>query len=249
MTSSSTVHILNGDALLDRFPSGIEGEKIIMRECLIDGNIKGDNLEDFFKNRTAYISSEGWIDSESEYYDKSASEINKLYNISEEANVYLWFEEDLFCQVNMWFICSILSSLNVTRNVMFVRPLEHAPYSFGHHTQDNLLQIFNEAIRIDDVSYFSKLWKAYVKNDSKELLKLRDILPSNLNFISTAIEAQVYRRATDDNMLDNLSSDVKKIIEESDTTSFAIAFQKFSKRYTHYGFGDLQFKKIYDLVK
>ena len=44
MTSSSTVHILNGDALLDRFPFGIEGEKIIMRECLIDGNIKGDNL-------------------------------------------------------------------------------------------------------------------------------------------------------------------------------------------------------------
>jgi hypothetical protein len=34
-------HILNGDALQERFPQEIMGEKIITRECLMDANLKG----------------------------------------------------------------------------------------------------------------------------------------------------------------------------------------------------------------
>jgi hypothetical protein len=177
----------------------------VKRECLIGGKVEGDELEDFFMNRASYLRIEGWIDSESEYYDKCSSEIIKIINIKPEVKVYLWFEEDLFYQVNMWFICSILSSWNVTQNLMFVSPLDHPHYSFGHHSQDNLLQIFNEAIPLNDLSYFNKFWKAYVENDSKELIKLRDNLPTNFRFISTAIVSQVYRTIIDDNMSDSLS--------------------------------------------
>lgn len=34
-------HILNGDALKSQFPEQILGEKIIARECLVDGSVEG----------------------------------------------------------------------------------------------------------------------------------------------------------------------------------------------------------------
>ena len=51
-----TYHILNGDALVDRFvTTGIEGEVVIARECLIEGDLSGKDLEEFFKVRAAYL--------------------------------------------------------------------------------------------------------------------------------------------------------------------------------------------------
>ena len=38
-------HILNGDALKHQFPSCIKGEKIIMRACLVDGDVVGSTNE------------------------------------------------------------------------------------------------------------------------------------------------------------------------------------------------------------
>ena len=49
-------HILNGDSLKDQFPEIISGEIIIARECLVDGNVKGNNLIEFFKTRAKFIS-------------------------------------------------------------------------------------------------------------------------------------------------------------------------------------------------
>ena len=48
-------HILNGDALLERFPENIEGPKYIIRECLLEGRLEGETLEEFFENRAKFI--------------------------------------------------------------------------------------------------------------------------------------------------------------------------------------------------
>ncbi len=34
-------HILNGDSLKEQFPENIQGDIIVARECLVDGNVKG----------------------------------------------------------------------------------------------------------------------------------------------------------------------------------------------------------------
>ena len=49
-------HILNGDALKEQFPTDkIDGHLIVCRECLIDGNIQGDSLMEFWDNRAEFI--------------------------------------------------------------------------------------------------------------------------------------------------------------------------------------------------
>jgi hypothetical protein len=43
------------------------------------------------------------------YEEKTIKEIEKITSIPDNAEVCLWFENDLFCQVNMWFVLSLLA--------------------------------------------------------------------------------------------------------------------------------------------
>ena len=47
-------HILNGDSLSGQFPEEIPGEKVIFRECLVDGPVQADSEEVFWKIRKVY---------------------------------------------------------------------------------------------------------------------------------------------------------------------------------------------------
>ena len=49
-------NILNGDSLAYSFPDAkIEGEIIVVREGLIDGELSGDSLHDFWQSRARYM--------------------------------------------------------------------------------------------------------------------------------------------------------------------------------------------------
>ena len=97
-----TFHILNGDCLDQRFPNDLDGEKIIWRECLIDGPVSETN---FFESRTKFIQ-ENFGETKEGYSEKVLNEFEKIKNIPQNADVYFWFEDDLFCQVNLWFLLS-----------------------------------------------------------------------------------------------------------------------------------------------
>jgi len=41
-------NILNGDSLRIQLPNTVSGEIIITRECLVDGDVSGETMEEFF---------------------------------------------------------------------------------------------------------------------------------------------------------------------------------------------------------
>ena len=47
-------HILNGDALLHQLED-LEGTKIVLRECLIEGSTTGNSLEEVLRNRIPFF--------------------------------------------------------------------------------------------------------------------------------------------------------------------------------------------------
>ena len=50
-------HVLPGDALVETFEkTNIEGEIIVCRECLIEGDWQAESLEDFWQLRENYLS-------------------------------------------------------------------------------------------------------------------------------------------------------------------------------------------------
>jgi hypothetical protein len=45
-----------------------------------------------------------------DYLNKTVTEFEKLNHLPDHSEVCLWFENDLFCQANMWFVISILAN-------------------------------------------------------------------------------------------------------------------------------------------
>ena len=122
-------HILNGDALKSQLPAdAILGEIIVARECLVDGDVAGNTLEELIQSRVRSMH-EMYGTSENEYFQKTVPELRKIVDIN-EGEVNLWFEDDLFCQVNLWFVCELLKGKSLSVGTSSNRP-KHASASFS----------------------------------------------------------------------------------------------------------------------
>ena len=97
-------HVLPGDAQVEDFrQTGLSGEILICREALIEGDISGETLDDFFENRAAFHGEDS-----ASYNANVASQFRRLLDVGQSDEVNLWFEYELFCAVNMWFCLSLL---------------------------------------------------------------------------------------------------------------------------------------------
>src|SRR5215203_3006847 len=158
-------NILNGDSLAYSFPDAkIEGDIIVVREALMDGDLSGDNLREFWRSRAIYHGS-----TEAEYHSRVAKEFEKIINAPDNTEFNLWFEYDLFCQVNMWFVISIINSLPIKKKVFAVytsyldRTSKHFWNGFGPANSDELKVCYADRIPLNeaDINFGHELWKAY----------------------------------------------------------------------------------------
>lgn len=220
----STFHILNGDCLAEKFPKNLEGESIIWREALIDGPVS-DN--EFFKNRKKFINEN--YDSESDYDELVVREFQKIQNIPEDSDVFFWFEDDLFCQVNFWFL---ISNLNLGKTKIFRVFPKDTEKEFAESDENDLLELFHSAKEINDTErkLISYLWIDFQQNNlskgssSEIVTNLEELITANENRFNRTLENQI--------------KEIQKNAE-----NFEDVFKIFNQKYPIYGFGDLQLKK------
>ena len=240
-------HILNGDALKDRFPESIPGERIVTRECLIDGDVCGETLDQLFSIRAAFLN-KNYGDPERFYYDHVVTEFQKIQLIESDSEVNLWFEDDLFCQVNFWFVAHLLhQSGHQSNRVFLVRPKPHTKYSFAGLSNDELLEIHHNRIPLKDLAQIAELWIHYQKNDLNSLSESASRLSEKFPFIQAAVKAHIDRIPTKDNP-GRIVRSVIQIMEDLGTQNFGKVFQEFCKREAIYGLGDLQVKRLFEKV-
>lgn len=246
------IHILNGDSLKEQFPTSITGEIIIMRECLVDGDVQGNTLDQLFANRARFLESYDEVPKGS-YFETSVPELTKIAEIGMNKNqdqikeVYCWFEEDLFCQVNFWFVLYLLTSQTNVNKIYFVRPKKGCEYSFSHMSQSELIASLNQCALIAplEINILAKLWPCYQQQKFDEMMALNQLLPSQWQFLQSAIRAQI-QRSPDESGLGRPERTLIQIMKELNTLNFGSVFQEFAKREAIYSFGDLQVKRIFD---
>ncbi|MEM6265410.1 MAG: DUF1835 domain-containing protein [Bacteroidota bacterium] len=242
-------HILNGDALKDQFPSEIAGEIMVARECLIDGPVTGESLEAFFQTRADFISREYGNYSIADYYRDTVSEFEKIQAIPEGSDIFLWFEDDLFCQVNMWFVASLLQAHSASgTSVFLLRPSVHTVYGFGGLGQAELIAIYQNRIPLEKIDRLASLWKYYQQNDTESLVQVATELSDRYPFILPAVEAHLDRIPAG-NQPGRPIECLVSIMKELDTKNFGLVFKEFSKREAIYGFGDLQVKRLLKIAQ
>ncbi|MBC8214119.1 MAG: DUF1835 domain-containing protein [Candidatus Marinimicrobia bacterium] len=241
-------HILNGDSLKEQFPDGIQGELIVARECLVDGNVKGKDLNDFFHTRAEFISSNYNGYNEQDYFEKIVPEFQKMQNIPDNSDVNLWFEDDLFCQVNFWFVVHLLCKSIKNTTVFLIRPKVHSQYSFGGLNKSELISIYENRLELTELDKLANLWESYQIGDTTKLVDSARKLESKYPFILPAVEAHIERIPTMGN-IGRPTESLVAIMKELETDEFGAVFREFSKRESIYGFGDLQVKRLFDEIK
>lgn len=235
-----------------RWPNAIMGELIVARECLIDGSVTGDvsqeGLHSFYQNRANFISEYPQC-SVDDYYLNSVPELNKITKTPANSKIYCWFEEDLFCQINFWFVIAILTPRFKDSKIYLVKPNKGNEYSFANMTNEELTQALKEAqiLSFEQLSTIAQLWTLYQKEDYYALLNTAQSLKSDLAFIIDAIHAQI-ARIPDNTGYGYPEQQLLAIIKELNTTDFGPVFKVFSERMRIYSFGDLQVKRMFDKI-
>ena len=242
-------NILNGDALAFSFPdAGIEGDIVVMREALIDGDLTGNNLNEFWQSRAKYHDS-----TEAQYYSDVVKEFEKIINAPNNSEFNLWFEFDLFCQVNMWFVISIINSLLIKKKVYAVntsyldKTSKQYWNGFGSANSSELRICFADRILLNnvDLQLAEDLWTAYKTGNLNELTRLATKQPSAFPNLQEVVKAHVDRfpkegkgrpEKTIEDITKNISTDFDKVLKE------------FWNKESIYGFGDTQVKHLYDKV-
>ena len=242
---SKTFHILNGDALLQQLPSGLSGEKIVCRECFVDGPVKANHLEQLFEQRARFLATSYEACTLEEYHDNSIMEFAKIQQIQPEDRVNLWFEDDLFCQVNSWFVAWYLCQLKTFEHVYMVRPDKRSPYGFHAYSKEELMKLFTQRRLVSDLSTLAECWVAYSNADQKKLQQLAQTLPSAMDYVKSAVEAYIEMHPEGD-QLGRPQTVLKEIIAQKGVKDFGAIFRSFQKALPQYGFGDLQVKKMVD---
>lgn len=238
--------ILNGDALKQRFPQSIDGEIIVARECLVDGNVQGNNFESLMKNRASFISQYPACTSE-DYRLNTIPEFKKIIELTATSEINCWFEDDLFCQVNFWYVLFLLSQQPRHNALFLVRPNAGNEYSFGHMSDAELEIAFKNRMPIsrEHLAILGQLWPSYQINDHSKLMQIAKFFNVEFPFLLPAVNAHI-ARSPDESGLGYPERVLLEIINEQETPTFSAAFRAFHQKMAIYSFGDLQVKAMYD---
>lgn len=236
-----TYHILNGDCLKEMLPKNIKGELIVARECLVDGDVSGETLDELLQVRAKFICSQYPVFSEEDYHQGTSAELKKMLEINDEDEVNLWFEDDLFCQVNFWFCLNLLFENGKKQNIFLLRPNKGNEYNFGRMKQEELSTAHENKVSINSKALvqMSKLWRMYQRKDWTAMLEIADQLKEQFPFLLPAVNAQIDRLSKEKHE-GRPKESLRKIMSELKTTEFAPLFKEFCKREEIYGFGDFQ---------
>lgn len=235
-------NILNGDYLAYQLEkTSVEGEIIVCREALIKGNLQADNLEDLWKIRAESILEDYQVKKES-YYTKVVTEFEKILQIPESSEVNLWFEDDLFCQVNLWFCLTLVpkdKGLKIYR--IFPKTTKENNWKgFSISDQFELEESLKSRIlfKEKDINLGVDLWQAFQNKDSESLEQLSENQSECFHFLKEIIDSYL-----------NIKPEVfiKNLIQNG-TMDFNKIFEKFQDELGIFGFGDLQVKSIHDKI-
>jgi hypothetical protein len=171
-----------------------------------------------------------------------------MQNISDNSDINLWFEDDLFCQVNFWFVINLLKKSHSNFQFFLIRPKSHSQYGFGGLNKSELISIFENKLELTELDKLARLWDYYRINDTKKLIELSNHLKNSYPFIFAAVEAHIERIPTDGE-LGRPGQSLLQIMKELETDEFEPVFNEFNKRESIYGFGDFQVKRIFDELK
>ena len=253
---STQLHITNGDFLTQRLKSlDLKGEIITWREMLCEGKtLTAVGSESFWKTRFEFLNKTYKI-SKSRFIEQTLKEYRSLCSHKQQDQIILWFDYDLFCQINMLAVISWLKTHRRHAEISLVSTVSvkagETPKSLSEMEDHELLSIYGlrKSLTQDDIEYADYIWQLYCSNNPIRLENVGDYQNYQFDNLANAIAAHLKRFPSIRNGLNEVENQVLKVALEQHPDSKKELISLILKNQGVYGFGDTQYERVLTKIK
>jgi len=255
--STAILHITNGDSTTNYLKKlQFSGDFITWREMLCEGKTTTDvGSETFWKNRFDFFKTSYKV-SKKKFIDFTLKEYRNLCNKKESKEIVLWFEHDLFCQINMLAVISWLKKFRKGYHISLVCSGDikgtKKRKGLGELTKNQIHQHYKNRIDLteDDIEYADYIWQLYCSDSPLRLETVYQFNPmSPFQYLASAIEAHLQRFPSIDNGLNKIENTILNTANSYQLKSKNQLVGKLLHNQEVYGFGDLQYEHSIDQLK
>ena len=242
------LHIHNGESTAGTLREfGFSGEHFAFKEVLMCGPTPdGLSQDDWFALRAKFLADEYELELEDAERDLRKQE-QILESISDHDEVVLWFEHDLFCQINLIYLLDRSSQrLSGATRLSLICIGEYPGVDdyrgLGQLTGEQLASLFVGRHQISDSESktAARAWAAYCSSDPRAIATLLNEDTSSMPYLHLALLLHLARFPSVRNGLGRIENRALELISRG-TVDFKSLFPMFAKSEPVYGLGDSQF--------
>lgn len=253
---SSLLHITNGDNFTKRLESlQINGDIITWREMLCEGKtLTNVGSETFWKTRFDFLHKNYKV-SKSWFIEKTLKEYRSLCNHKQQDEIVLWFEYDLFCQINLIAVLSWLKTNRKYAHISLVcsgnEDESDTMYGLNDLTDDQLLNLYKKKKELsqDDIEFADYVWQLYCSDNPIRLENLSEFRDFQFDYLFDAIKAHLHRFPSIKNGLNEMENNILRLAIEKKPTSRKEFVGEILKNQDFLGFGDSQYERALTRMK
>lgn len=248
---SSQLHITNGDSFTQRLHSlKLKGEIITWREMLCEGKTETNvGSESFWKTRFEFLSKNYKV-TKSWFVEKTLKEYRSLCNHKQQDQIVLWFEYDLFCQINMLAVISWLKTHRRHADIFLVcsgkEDETEKLYGLSELSDEQLIHLYENKVKLsqDDIEYADYIWQLYCSDNPIRIEQLSGFQNYQFKYLSEALQAHLKRFPSIKTGLNSLEYMVLDFADREKPKSRSALLKASLDNQGYYGYGDTQFKRI-----
>ena len=242
------LHIHNGDSTANTLREfGFPGEHLAFQEVLMEGPTPGGlSPEEWVRIRAKFLAESYELkleDSEKGLLKQEAA----LARFTEHDETILWFEHDLFCQINLiylldWFAKQPKANTRLSLVCIDRFPGKESFRGLGELTGEQLASLFERRHEVADIEFdlATRAWAAYRANHPEEIIQLLEEDTSAMPFLGAALRLHFTRFPSVKNGLNRIEDKSLEMISNG-ANGFKSLFPLFNNAYPVYGMGDSQF--------
>ncbi|KAB1153623.1 DUF1835 domain-containing protein [Tenacibaculum aiptasiae] len=247
--TSSLLHITNGDTTTLQLKNlNFKGDIITWREMLCEGKTSVDvGSENFWKTRFDFLKSSYKV-TKRKFIDYTLKEYRNLCNQKKQDEIVLWFEYDLFCQINMLAVISWLKRYRKNQKISLVCSGKIANsekmLGLGELSPTQLKEHFKNRITLtqDDIEYADYIWQLYCSDSPLQLENASKLNPkSPFVYLEEAIKAHLLRFPSIENGLNHIENNILKAAKSNKFETKNKFIGHLLSNQEVYGYGDIQY--------
>ncbi|MDM9631682.1 DUF1835 domain-containing protein [Robiginitalea aurantiaca] len=248
---SSQLHITNGDNFTSKLKElKFKGEIITWREMLCEGKTETSvGSEAFWKTRFDFLH-KNYNVSKSWFVEKTLKEYRSLCNHKQQDEIILWFEYDLFCQINMLAVISWLKTHRRHVQISLIcsgyeDDSDHL-YGLNELSDERIRELFETRVALsqNDIEYADYVWQLYCSDNPIRLENLSDFDLYQFDYLEEAIKTHLHRFPTIKNGLNEIENRVLQVAATTKPRSKKALMGSLLADQGWYGFGDTQYERI-----